>query len=101
MAVAVSSHLHVVCFHPSGLSRKILHIADPGVCVCVCGGGGGGGAWGLGYLGLLIGTPFVKKFSLKWIPHRRNGPIFYYPVLEFTLKMMNQFFILRSRKFVN
>ena len=98
MAVAVSSHLHVVCFHPSGLSRKILHIADPGVCVCVCVWGGGGG---LGYLGLLIGTPFVKKFSLKWIPRRRNGPIFYYPVLEFTLKMMNQFFILRSRKFVN
>ena len=39
MAVVVSSHLHVVCFHPSGLSRKILHIADPG------GVGGGGGAW--------------------------------------------------------
>ena len=98
MAVAVSSHLHVVCFHPSGLPRTILHIADPGVCVWA---GVGGGAWGLGYLGLLIGTPFVKKFSLKCIPRRRNGPIFYYPVLEFTLKMMNQFFILRSRKFVN
>ena len=49
MAVAVSSHLHVVCFHPSGLSRKILHIADPGVCVCVCACGGGGlGAWVFG-----------------------------------------------------
>ena len=98
MAVVVSSHLHVVCFHPSGLSRKILHIADPG------GVGGGELGYFLGGMcrsGLQIGTPFVKKFSLKWIPRSRNGPIFYYPVLEFALKLMNQFFILRSRKFVN
>ena len=66
----------------------------------------------LGSLGRYVppGTPnwhpALKKFPLKLIPVLGNGPIFYtpfqnsplkrYPVLE-----MGQYFILRSRKFVN
>ena len=47
-------------------------------------GAGGGGDLGIFWMGmcrpgLQIGTLFYKKIPLKYIPHSRNGPIFYTP----------------------
>ena len=59
--------------------------------------------------GLQIGTPgpLLKKISPKIDTPFKKWANFLYPVLEFVLKLiprsrkMGQFFILRSRKFVN
>ena len=60
MAVVVSSHLHVVCFHPSGLSRKILDIADPG--------GVGGGGLGIFWVVCAVRDSKLAPRSLKNFP---------------------------------
>ena len=59
MAVVVSSHLHVVCFHPSGLSRKILDIADPG---------GVGGGLGIFWVVCAVRDSKLAPRSLKNFP---------------------------------